>query len=228
MQPAESLVLFDIDGTLMRGAGPHHKNALIEGIRQITGRETTVDGISTSGRLDRDLIAEMLRAGGHSARAIRNSLREIMDACQSAYVSSCNLDLSPFVCLGVGATLAELKTRGAALGLVTGNLRAIGWRKVELAGLREYFSLGAFAEDGTSRARLALVAARRARKEGFVHSNARISLIGDHPNDVQAAKANGFQSIAVATGVIPLEQLAAEQPDILVRDLRELDVSKLL
>ncbi len=33
MKRSESLVLFDIDGTLVRGAGLHHKQSLIEGIR---------------------------------------------------------------------------------------------------------------------------------------------------------------------------------------------------
>ncbi|MBV8551732.1 MAG: haloacid dehalogenase-like hydrolase, partial [Acidobacteriaceae bacterium] len=215
MSVAESLVLFDIDGTLLRGAGVHHKNALIEGIRQITGRETTLEGLTTSGMLDRDLIAHMLRASGESERKVRRTLREVMDACQGAYVANCSLDLSPFLCAGVADALAALKARGAVLGLVTGNLSAIGWRKMELAGLREYFSLGAFAEHGRTRARLALLAARQAKKEGLLRNGGRISLIGDHPNDVQAARVNGFQSVAVATGVMPFEELKAVQPDVL-------------
>ncbi|MBV8706786.1 MAG: hypothetical protein JO028_06340, partial [Acidobacteriaceae bacterium] len=66
MSRAAGIVLFDIDGTLLRGAGPHHKEALVEGIRRVTGITTTLDGVPTSGTLDRDLIALMLRVAGYS------------------------------------------------------------------------------------------------------------------------------------------------------------------
>ncbi len=223
MSTSTSLVLFDIDGTLMRGAGQHHKQALIDGIRRVTGLETHLDGVPTSGMLDRDLIAAMLRASGYSERRIRASLGQMMAESQSCYVANCQIDLSPFVCAGVREFVAAVSERGAALGLVTGNLSQIGWRKVELAGLREYFKVGAFAEDGRTRGRLAQIAARRAVKAGLVKKGCRITLIGDHANDVLAAKANGFQSVAVATGMMRLEELREVEPDFSVRDLTELD-----
>ncbi len=221
-------MLFDIDGTLLRGAGQHHKQALIEGIRTVTGVSTHLDGVPTAGMLDRDLIVTMLRAGGYSQRRARMVLRPIMAECQNSYFANCNVDLSPLVCVGVRDFISELKQRGAALGLVTGNLTQIGWKKMELARLRDYFSVGAFAEDGRTRARLARVAAQRARQQGLITKESRITLIGDHGNDVQAAKANGYQSVAVATGVTPLEELRSAQPDYLVRDLGELSVDDVL
>lgn len=228
MKPAATLVLFDIDGTLLRGAGQHHRQALVDGICEVTGVATSMDGISPSGMLDRDLIAAMLRASGQSDRRIQRSLRRIMDACQDSYCANCTLELQQFLCPGVQDTLTALQSRGAILGLVTGNLSRIGWRKMELAGLREHFSTGAFAEDGRTRARLAQVARQRAIKAGLIHRNARVSLIGDHPNDIEAARANGFRSIAVATGLISRETLQASAPDVLVSTLRDLDIATLL
>jgi phosphoglycolate phosphatase len=225
---SESLVLFDIDGTLVRGAGPHHKESLIEGIRKVTGLSTTLDGVPTAGMLDRDLIAEMLRKLGHSERRIRMALRQIMAECQSCYLANCTIDLQRNVCVGVPALLTQLKARGTVLGLVTGNLSQIAWRKLELARLGAYFSVGAFAEDGTTRTRLARVAARRAVKRGIIGRNCPISLIGDHVNDVEAAKRNRFRSVAVATGVTSLEELRAAEPDILVPDLTHLDPGNLI
>ncbi len=227
-QASKSLVLFDIDGTLMRGAGPHHIAALIEGIRKVTGRTTNLDGISTAGKLDRDLIVSMLVAGGETQRKIKAQLQSIMRECQSSYISNCSTDLTSFVCQGVRDKLEELKCAGAVLGLVTGNLSEIGWKKVELAGLKPYFSTGAFAEDGRTRARLAQIAAGRARRSGFVTKYCRISVIGDHSNDIAAAKANGFRSVAVATGVLSYDELAKERPDILLRHMGELDMSRVL
>lgn len=207
----------------MRGAGQHHKQALIDGIRHVTGIETHLNGVPTSGMLDRDLIRLMLRNASVSERRIRTSLRQIIAESQKCYVASCSIDLSPFLCAGVRDFIKDVSARGAVLGLVTGNFSQIGWRKVELAGLRDYFSLGAFAEDGRTRTRLAQVAAIRARKLGVVSKECRITLIGDHANDIDAAKANGFQSVAVATGLMPIEELRKCQPDFLVCNLAELD-----
>jgi len=170
----------------------------------------------------------MLRAAGESERRIRSVLTRVMRECEQSYVAKCAADLSPFLCRNVHQILEDLNSRGAMLGLVTGNLSAIGWRKVELAGLRSYFHVGAFAGDGRTRARLAQVAAQRARRTGLVNQSSRISLIGDHSNDIAAAKANGFQSVAVASGMSSREELAEAQPDILVEHFGELDLNKLL
>jgi phosphoglycolate phosphatase len=222
-----SLVLFDIDGTLLRRAGSHHKLALIEGVRRVTGFETTLDGIDTSGMLDRDLIAAMMRATGVSSRRIRATLWEIMSECQTAYHQNCAADLRDRLCTGVVETLAALRDAGATLGVVTGNLTQIGWKKLDLAGVRQFFTVGAFAEDGRSRGRLARVAVWRARRNGLPR-DAEVSLIGDHPNDIHAAKVNGFRSVAVGTGVVGMDALASAEPDILVRDLTELRIHDLL
>jgi phosphoglycolate phosphatase-like HAD superfamily hydrolase len=222
MSSSRALILFDIDGTLLRGAGGHHKQALIDGIRQVTGLETHLNGVATSGMLDRDLISAMLGAAGHSDEQTQDALHEIAAACQSAYLANCAPDLSSAVCPGVRELLDELRKRGAVVGLVTGNLSAIGWKKMELAGLREYFSVGAFAEDGTTRALLAGIAWQRAINQGLIDSDAPVGLIGDHMNDVEAAKANGFTAIAVASGLTSAEALAESEPDILVHSLNEL------
>jgi phosphoglycolate phosphatase len=62
----------------------------------------------------------------------------------------------------------------------------------------------------------------------LVARNCRVSLIGDHPNDIEAAKRNGFQAVAVATGLTSAEELQRWEPDILVRDLTELDPGELI
>lgn len=222
-----SLVLFDIDGTLLRGAGDHHKQALIDGIRRATGLETHLNGVPTSGMLDCDLVATMLHAAGHTRSLPPATLQTIFDECQSAYHASCTAPLTRFVCPGVPQLLADLQARGAILGLVTGNLSRIAWRKMELAGLRPYFSLGAFAEEASTRAELARLAARHALDCGLIPAAAPISLIGDHPNDIHAGRVNGFRSVAVATGFTPPAELAAASPDILVPTLLDLDPAML-
>lgn len=223
-----ALVLFDIDGTLLRGAGPHHKQALIEGIRQVTGVETHLNGVPTSGMLDCDLITHMLHSAGYAEQRVNSSMQDIMTACQGAYMSNCAADLTAALCPGAPELLSELLRRRGIAGVVSGNLSEIGWKKMELAGLRRFFSVGAFAQDGITRARVARIAWQRARKAGLIDYNARVALIGDHMNDIKAAKANGFQAIAVASGVTPAEELARAHPDILVESLLDLDLNQLL
>jgi phosphoglycolate phosphatase len=96
------------------------------------------------------------------------------------------------------------------------------------AGLRRHFRLGAFADEGPTRAALARLALRRARAAGWIGRGAPCSLVGDHPNDIAAARAAGLRAVATATGVVPYEQLALCGPDILVADLRSLNPESLL
>ena len=124
--------------------------------------------------------------------------------------------------------LSRLHRRGVPTGLVTGNLTAIGWKKMERAGLKPYLRFGAFAELARDRAGLVRIALTIARREGWLTRTTVVSLIGDHPNDIRAAKANGIRSVAVATGVVGSDELARHSPDLLVGDLRALAVQSLL
>jgi phosphoglycolate phosphatase-like HAD superfamily hydrolase len=224
---ASALFLFDIDGTLIRRAGPHHRAALENALFRVTGLRATTDGIAVQGMLDRDILREMLRAAGASRRVVNAEMGRIVREAQSLYRGACP-DLRAKVCPGVRHLLRGLLRLGIPAGLVTGNLSRIGWRKMERAGLRGYFSFGAFSEQGRTRAELAGRAAAEARRRGLVAHDAPVALIGDHPNDIAAARANGFLSVAVATGVVPLEELRPHAPDILVEDLRGLELEKLL
>jgi phosphoglycolate phosphatase len=222
-----ALVLFDIDGTLIRRAGPQHREALVEAVTRVAGLESTTDNIPVQGMLDRDILAIMMRNAGATHTAIRRSMPELVRTAQMVYVRTCP-DLQKKVCPGVRRVLAGLERRGVPAGLVTGNLTRIAWKKMERAGLKQYFRFGSFAEHAKDRAGLVRLAIRRARQEGWIDRRSRISMIGDHPNDIGAARANGVQAIAVATGVEPGEELAAHHPDILLPDMRSLSFEMLL
>jgi len=220
-----TLVLFDIDGTLMRGAGAHHKEALLEGIRRVTGRQASFEGVDTAGKLDMDLIAALLHSVGVAPEEA--IVRQIARECQLVYEANCAQDLRPLVCRGARELLACLAQRGCAIALVTGNLSAIGWRKMELAGLKDFFHCGAFSEDGATRAQLARLATLKAREQGHALADCRVVLIGDHRNDIEAAKANGIKAVAVATGPMPAHELRSFAPDIFVDCLADLDIDAL-
>jgi phosphoglycolate phosphatase len=219
-----ALILFDIDGTLVRRAGPHHRQALVDAVRNITGRETTTEGIPVHGMLDPDILTRMMRAVQMSADEIAEAMPQVIEAAQDLYVAAVP-DLRDKTCPGAAVLLDKLSQRGTVLALVTGNLTRIGWRKLERAGLHRYFRYGAFGEMAATRGGLARLAIERAESEGLIDGNGSIWLIGDAPQDVQAARENGIRSIAVRTGITDPQELAACSPDVLLDDLTHFDLS---
>jgi phosphoglycolate phosphatase-like HAD superfamily hydrolase len=216
-----ALVLFDIDGTLVRRAGPHHREALVQGVRRVTGLATTTEGIPVQGMLDPDIVREMMGRAGARPAAVRAAMPDVLRAAERYYLRVCP-ELQGKHCPGVVPLLERLSRRGNLLGLVTGNLTRIGWRKLERAGLRKYFRFGAFAEMARTRAGLARLAVRQARASGWIAPGGPVSLIGDAPQDILAARANGIRAISVQTGITPVAELEALKPDVLLANLREL------
>lgn len=227
-QTPRELVLFDIDGTLLRRSGPHHRQALVDAVRQVTGLETTTEDVAVQGMLDPGILALMLRRAGASESRIRRWMPQLMARAQANYVRRPPASLRTKVCPGARMFLWRLYSRGIPAGLVTGNLSRIGWKKIERAGLRRYFRFGAFAELAKDRAGLVRIAMGEARRRGWLARGSRVYLVGDHPNDILAARANGVFSIAVSTGLSSADELAAHAPDLLLPDLRSLRLETLL
>jgi phosphoglycolate phosphatase-like HAD superfamily hydrolase len=221
------LVLFDIDGTLLRGAGPHHKDALTEAARSVLKVDCTLDGVDTAGCLDTDLIRIMLTNAGVPQLRISAHFKRVMEQAQHHYTIHCKSDFTSKVCPGVKNALEMLTANGVPIGLVTGNLSAIAWRKLANAGIEHFFAFGAFAEEAKSRARLAKLAALKAKRNGVAAHRCSITLIGDHANDIRAAQANGFRSVAVATGMMNREQLSEYRPNLVLNTLEGLSISSI-
>ena len=227
MKPAPALVLFDIDGTLVRRAGAHHRLALVDAVRRVSGLETSTDHIPVHGMLDPDIITRMLRDAGASQASIRRNMPEIVRQAQQIYVRSVP-NLQRKTCPGVRHLLRRLQQSGVLIGLVTGNLTRIGWKKLDRAGLKPYFRFGAFGEMARDRAGLARLAIRHARAHGWIAKGAPIALVGDAPSDIIAAQRNGIRSIAVSTGISTRDDLQVYAPDVLLEDLRAVTLGTIL
>lgn len=225
------LVLFDIDGTLLRRAGPHHREALVHGVRKVLGVETRNDNIEVHGKLDPQILLEMMANAGVPPRRARTALPRIHRAAERHYIRNVPV-LRRKACPGVRRLLGWLKRRGSLLGLVTGNLERIGWKKLERAALAHYFQFGTFGEMAPSRTGLARLALRRAAQYGWTNGRAgngvRGVLIGDTPNDVEAGKAAGLATIAVATGLSSIEELQRASPALCAPDLAHPSVTECL
>jgi phosphoglycolate phosphatase-like HAD superfamily hydrolase len=217
-----SLVLFDIDGTLVRRTGPYHRQALVGAVRDVAGVETTTEGIPVHGMLDPDILNLMMSAAGIDSGRAAGLMPRILERAQEIYESTAP-DLRHCACPGAAEILDEFTRAGAVLALVTGNLTRIGWRKLRRAGLDGYFKFGAFGEMAPTRGALARLAIERARREHLIGADSPVVLIGDAPQDVRAARENGILAIAVRTGVTPPGDLESAAPDLIFDDLTRLD-----
>ncbi len=221
------LILFDIDGTLVRRAGPHHRQALVDAIRAVTGLETTTEGIPVHGMLDPDIMTQMMLRAGAAPELIRASMPQIREEAQRVYEAACP-DLRGKTCPGAKRLLLRLARARVPCVLVTGNLARIGWKKLDRAGLARFFVFGSFAGTAHTRVALARNAIRMARRRGLLRKGTRVWLVGDAPQDVVAARANGIGCVAVHTGVSGPLDLGKLHPAMLLRDLARLTVEDLL
>ena len=106
------------------------------------------------------------------------------------------------------------------MGVASGNLETIGWRKIEVAGLRDFFTFGTFADDCELREQVFRAGMEKVRAQ--IGAGARVCFVGDTPQDVLAAKKVGAQVIAVCTGIFKAEELTPLGPDACIGSCAEL------
>ena len=211
--------LFDIDGTLLHCTDAVHYFAFCEVLSSLAGRPLNLDGVIAHGNTDVGILRDALAFAGVPEESWRPRLpaaRETM--CR--FVEERKDDLCAIVLPSVLAVLQHLREKGAVLGVATGNLERIGRLKLGHCGLLERFDFGAYSDGYEYRRDVFTGALTKARE--FVGPEASVCVVGDTPQDVRAARANGLDVIAVATGIFNFDELSAEQPDFCLRSLSEL------
>jgi phosphoglycolate phosphatase len=217
--PAADAYVFDIDGTLLVTRDLVHWKALRDAMREVYGVDTTIDGIPYHGMTDLSILRATLARDGVHDDAFEGALPQALSAvCRE--VDANRSELRPEVCSGMPQLLEQLRTRGHLLGVASGNLESVGWRKIEAADLRQFFSFGFFSDNCETRAGIFQNAVNHVRQK--LGNRARTCFIGDTPADVHAAKEIGAQIVAVATGTFTLDDLNACSPDLCVSHCGEL------
>jgi phosphoglycolate phosphatase-like HAD superfamily hydrolase len=211
--------LFDIDGTLLRDLDRIHMSSFAPSIQRVTGFEVTLDGIPVQGSTDTAILRETFRQAGIPGEVIETQLEAILEA-MCLRVAQQRDRLRLMLMPGVEAALAHLAGKGALLGVATGNLEAIGWIKIEKAGLREWFRFGGFSDRFPIRSELVGHAARKARE--LAGPGARVCVVGDTPRDIEAAHDNSLPVIAVATGGFGFDALRELHPEVCATSLADL------
>lgn len=217
-----TVVLFDVDGTLIRTEGrSRHSRAFKGAFRQVYGCECTF-ATGMHGMTDLQIFGQLARdmdlANGNAAETAALACRTMVDI----YAAADEADGTYVELPGVRPLLETLRDRGVLLGLITGNVPEIARDKLETTALQEFFTFGAFGSEGDSRRVLPPLAVRRAEQILGVRVNpARVFVIGDTPRDVDAALSNGYRAVAVATGHLPMEELSKTGADLVVADLSD-------
>ena len=96
--------------------------------------------------------------------------------------------------------------------------KTIGRLKLARCGLLQQFDFGGYSDAHEYRKDVFAAALEQAR--ALAGTQATVCVVGDTPADVQAARDNGLDVIAVATGIYTHVQLAAERPTPLHELLR--------
>ena len=221
------LVLFDIDGTLIKTGGAGEK-AFAKVCEQEFNIPNATENLHFAGRTDPAIVRDFFRefriepTPEHFARFF------------SAYViwlERLLTTLDGTVLPGVHDLIAAFRAMAhqPLIGLLTGNIKQGAELKLTHYRLWESFSMGAYGDDHEDRNQIAAIARDRGAKLlGSKLYGEEILVIGDTPRDVECAKAIDAKVLAVATGVFSVDQLSSCKPHWLVPNLAGVNANDLV
>jgi phosphoglycolate phosphatase len=213
------LFLFDIDGTMLVTGGSGYRSFL-RSCSEVVGIDGPIDGIHMAGKLDRGIFQQIIDTYRPDTSAEESDKHWI--AFRKRYVELLELesrDTSGWTLLPGIREVVERTNDLGKLALLTGNVRECAMMKIKAFGLEGYFPAGGYGEQDISRGELAKLAYEDACEHyGIRFAPERTYVLGDTVNDVLAARAIGAHAIAVATGTVTFQELAAAEPELLLQD----------
>lgn len=208
------LLLFDMDGTLLRTSGAGAR-AMERAGKHVWGEQFSLADINFGGSLD----PVILRQATTSRKLHFDDDRH--RHFRSTYSAELSIELarpeSAAALPGVLTLLAHLREAACAtIGLLTGNYEETGCQKLTAAGFDpRWFSPRIWGDAAPTRPGLVEHALR-------LHPDVRpeaVIVVGDTPRDVECAKVNGCRVLGVATGASSKQELALAGADVVVDDL---------
>jgi phosphoglycolate phosphatase-like HAD superfamily hydrolase len=221
------VVLFDIDGTLIHSGGAGVK-AFGQAFAAEFGVHDGTERLKFAGRTDVSLVREFF--GHHGIAASAENFERFFEA-YLGWLRRTIVECEGGACRGVPEYYRALlgSPQPPAIGLLTGNIKRGAQAKLEHYGWWEKFAFGGFADDSEQRDEIAEVARRRGSEYlGQPVRGDETLVIGDTPLDIRCGRAIGARVLAVATGGATMDELAAHQPDFLVKDLSQANIAETL
>lgn len=204
------LLLFDLDGTLVRTAGAG-RAALERAVEEVVGIADALAEVRLDGNTDPQILAEVFDRGVGRAPTEAEA-----QAIYVRYVEHLEVELVARsaeyqVLPGVVRILEAAREAGFELGLATGNIEPGARRKLGPGDLDRFFPFGGFGSDAGERSELVAAAIRRSR--GWTRES--IVVLGDTERDVEAARKLGVRAVGVLAGASRPDVLQASEPDLL-------------
>jgi phosphoglycolate phosphatase len=217
------ILLFDIDGTLIRAVRrPEYRSLIRDMLLDLFGTCGRISEVDFGGRTDLSIYREALECEGISMEVIRQRLPAV-EARMVEILEGLAATGEVFrLCAGVRELLDGISLEEKFFAsLLTGNVEKLAEAKLRVVGLHQYFrGCGAFGSDAENRDHLPEIAAQRVRQHFGRHIEPeQFVIIGDTPRDIACARYFGAKVIAVATGAHTLAQLKSFAPDALLEDM---------
>jgi phosphoglycolate phosphatase len=222
--PMPRLILWDIDGTLVR-VGDIGAVIFDVAIERRFGRPPS-SRVVMSGKTDPQIVLEYLTA--FDIPDAHTHLPAILDDIETELAAQAQaIGTQGTVLPGVAELLARFDADDDVVQTVlTGNIAANARVKLAAFGLDRWLHLdmGAYGSDHADRTELVPIARRKVEEAmGLTFTADEIWVVGDAPNDLACARAAGVRCLLVATGRPTYDELRALQPDALRRDLSDVD-----
>ena len=217
------MILFDIDGTLLsiKKIEYDETQRYIRAIRDVTGREVNVNVKPTrfAGMVDPQICNILLTELGLDEKARK--------------------DLLPNVLLRMGEVYRKMEKKGSVLndgvlellhalsqsanhvlGVLTGNITAVGEEKLAITQTQSYFTERFYADQYQDRQSLVEDAVELCVAKHQLPESENVIIVGDTPLDIAAANAANATSIGIASGVYSKTQLSRAGATSVFQDLR--------
>lgn len=223
MSAQPTVLLFDIDGTLLRTGGAGRRS-MRRAFGELFGRPDILDDMDFRGMTDPLILEGGLQLLGEQPTP------EHITALTEAYLRALAVEVpasaSYEVLPGVRGLLRRLSGHERlAMGLGTGNSQAGARTKLSHGDIWHPFAFGGFGDDHRDRVEVIRAgAARGARALATSLPECRVVIIGDTPKDAHAALGIGGACLGVLTGGYTEDELRAAGAEWVVPDLRHASV----
>jgi len=216
-----TLILFDIDGTLIDTGGAGARSWTWAFGHAFDKPGVDIGKYSSAGMTD-PVVARKTFTEAMGREPTGEELVRLMAAYLSVLPDYVTASEGYRVLPGVKDLLPRLHDAGVLLGVTTGALEAGAHAKLGRARLNHFFLVGGYGSDSEDRVELTTAAIKRGeRLLGTSLHLRQVAVVGDTPLDITAAQGVGVVSVGVATGKYDLDELRAANPDHALASLEQ-------
>lgn len=226
-----ALLLWDVDGTLIRAGGLGREPFQRAVATVLEGRDVDPmlhDQVRMSGKTDPQIARELLTLASVTEDEIEHHLPDVLRLVEEHLAGvEAEIAAKGHVLPGVPEVLERCAGAGDVVSSVlTGNLAGNALVKLRAFGLDRWLDLrvGAYGSDHHDREELVPIAlAKASAHHPGTFSADETWVIGDTPRDFACAKAGGARCVLVATGGFGRDELEGLGADAVLDDLAATD-----